>query len=73
MTGHTSFPALALWARTVSTGGDKSCFRDTAIDAAGNVYAVGYITGTGAYTFGKGTTIRGTHAEDNAVLVKYEL
>jgi hypothetical protein len=31
MTGHTSFPAAALWARTVSTGGDKSCFRDTAM------------------------------------------
>jgi uncharacterized repeat protein (TIGR02543 family) len=62
----------AQWAQTVTSGLDNSHFNSVATDASGNVYAVGYIWGTGSYGFGNGVTAAGTNSSDhNVVLVKY--
>ena len=62
----------AQWARTVSTGNDRSAFDSVAVDAGGNLYAGGYIYGTDTYTFGPEVTAAGSSEHHNAVLVKYD-
>lgn len=62
----------ALWVRTAISGGSRTSFRATTVDASGNVYVVGYIRGTSTYTFGSGVTATGTFSESNALLVKYD-
>ena len=62
----------AQWARTVSAGSDRSQFDAVAVDASGNVYAAGYQSGTGAFTYGSGVTATGTSSDYNMVLVKYD-
>jgi len=63
---------IAQYARTVTTGSNKSSFNSVSVDSSGNVYAVGSIYGTGTYTFGTGVTAAGTYGSgDNVVLVKY--
>jgi hypothetical protein len=58
----------ALWAKT---GG--SLFDAVAVDSSGNVYAAGYQSGTGTYTYGTGVSAQGTYGGGaNVVLVKYK-
>jgi hypothetical protein len=61
----------AQWAQTVSTGTSSSSFSSVAADASGNIYAAGYVNGSGTYTFGAGITASGSSGSSNAVLVKY--
>jgi outer membrane protein assembly factor BamB len=61
----------ALWAKTVTAGSNNSQFYAVAVDSFGNIYAVGYQSGTGDFDYGSGN-IHGTNSEGpNAVLVKY--
>jgi outer membrane protein assembly factor BamB len=61
----------AQWAQTVTSGSSISNFNYVTTDVPGNVYVVGYISGTGGYGFGNGVTAAGTYNGYNAVLVKY--
>jgi hypothetical protein len=61
----------AQWARTVSTVPDNSSFLSRAVDASGNIYAAGHITGTVTYDFGNGVAAAGTFDKFNAMLVTY--
>jgi hypothetical protein len=66
------YPAMqARWAESVSAGSNSSQFDSVAVDSSGNMYAVGYIYGTGTYTFGTGVSAAGTYGSSNVVLVKY--
>jgi len=65
-----SVPSAA-WARSVSAGTDISKFLGVASDSSGNVYAAGYQTGSGTYTYGS-KSVAGTNSGTNAVLVKYD-
>ena len=62
-----------VWAKSVSTGPLASQFKGVTVDSDGDIYAVGYISGTGSYTFdGTGSTATVSGASDsNAVIVKY--
>jgi hypothetical protein len=63
----------ALWARTVSGGGNGSQFKGVAVDSFGNVYAAGYQVSNGIYTYGTGVSAQGTYNDaygGNVVLVK---
>jgi len=62
----------AIWARTVTTGTSDSKFHSAAVDASGNVYTTGYISGTGTYSFGSGVTAAGSGGGHNVVLAKYD-
>jgi len=61
----------ALWARTVSTGNNKSEFQAVAIDSSGNVYAAGSQYGNGTYTYAPEVSAQGNGRSENVVLVKY--
>lgn len=62
---------VAQWAGTTTVAADASRYEGGVdVDSDGNIYAVGYIYGTGNYNFGSGV-IHGTNAVDNAVIVKY--
>jgi outer membrane protein assembly factor BamB len=61
----------AQWAQTATAGNSNSIFFSVSVASDGSVYAVGYIDGTGAYTFGNGVTATGTYSGGNMVLVKY--
>jgi len=61
----------ALWAKSVTSGSNHSCFNSVTVDSAGNVYAAGYQTGTGTYTYGTGVSVAGSSSANNVVLVKY--
>lgn len=65
-----SSAGVALWARTTLTGSNAEFTRVT-LDASGNIYAVGFQTGTASYTYASGVTVAGSHTGKNAVLVKY--
>jgi hypothetical protein len=61
------------WARTVVAGSGGCSFTGVATDAAGNLFAVGTITGTGPYDFGNSVTVTGGYAfGSNLLLVKYD-
>jgi len=64
----------AKWAYTITDpkNNGKAEFTALAVDHKGNVYATGYQTGNGLYTYGDGVTINGTSSADNPVLVKIE-
>lgn len=62
----------ALWARTLTTSSFDSRFYAVVTDAAGNVYAAGYQTGTNIFTYGSGVSATGTSGGDNVTLVKYD-
>jgi len=49
-----------------------SVFNSTAIDSSGNVYAVGYVSTKGDFSFGNGVTVTGSSDSNNAVIVKYD-
>jgi len=69
----------AQWARTVNAGNKSSAFRAVAVDSFGNVFAAGYQTGIGTYTYGMEVSAQATVADPsvtdsdrrNVVLVKY--
>jgi hypothetical protein len=63
---------VAQWARSVTGGGNQSIFQGVAVDATGNIYAVGYQFGTGTFTYGTGVSAAGGHTALNAVIVKYD-
>lgn len=64
----------AQWAKTVSGGSNVSAFSGVVVeDVSGNVYAVGYIYGTGTYTFGTGVTATGAvTGKTSIIIVKYD-
>jgi len=62
----------AQWARTVSEGYYNSIFYAVAVDSSGNVYAAGYQTGSGNYTYGTGISLEGRSGSSRVVLVKYD-
>lgn len=59
-----------VWATTVSAGAAASQFLALATDLSGNVFAVGFQTGTGSFTYG-GQSITGGSSGTNITLVKY--
>jgi hypothetical protein len=61
----------AQWAKSTIKGPDYSDFYGTAVDPSGNVYAVGYIGGTGQYDFGNSVTVSGGDSDSNSFIVKY--
>lgn len=61
----------ALWARTLSAGSSPSQYLGVFTDAGGNIFAVGYQTGTGTFTYGS-RSITGSSAGTNVTLVKYD-
>ncbi len=62
----------AQWAQTATGGVNNSVFNSVAVDSSGNVYAAGYITGTGVYIFGNSKIANGTCTDRNIILVKYD-
>lgn len=63
----------AVWAQTTSSGADDSEFSSVAVDVSGNVYAAGYVTGTGDFGFGNKVAIRASTTDStNVLLVKYD-
>ncbi|MFO1469666.1 MAG: hypothetical protein U1F27_01340 [Turneriella sp.] len=60
----------ALWTRSVTGGSSNSVFSSVAVDSAGNVYAVGYISATATYSFGA-QTVTGVAGARNILIVKY--
>ncbi len=62
---------ISQWARSLAGGSNNAQFNALAIDSAGNVYAAGYQSGTGNYTYGSQTAL-GTASGTNVVLVKYD-
>ncbi len=62
----------AQWARTTGAGAPgPSTFSGDCVDSAGDIYAVGWVTGPGTFDFGSGQTFNVTVSGHNAVLVKY--
>ncbi len=61
----------AQWARSTVVAPSGSEFFSATTDYTGNVYAVGYIRGTGEYNFGNGVTVAGNNTSNNVVIVKY--
>jgi len=62
----------ALWAKSVTAGNNTSLFNSVAVDSSGNVYAAGYQSGTGSFTYGEGVSVAGSSSYYNVVLVKYD-
>jgi len=62
----------AVWARSVTAGASFSQFWSVATDSSNNIYAAGFQTGTGIYTYGTGVSVSGTYSGNNVVLVKYD-
>jgi hypothetical protein len=63
-----------VWAKTVSSAAGYSIFRGVYVDSSGNVYAGGYLQGTGLYDFGDAGTVETNAARfsgSNILLVKY--
>ncbi len=62
----------ALWARSVTAGTETSNFNGVGLDASGNLYAAGFIFGSGDFTFLPGQTVHGSYASGtNILLVKF--
>lgn len=62
----------AKWAKTVFSGTSASAFNGIAVDNLDNIYAAGYQTGNGIFTYGVGVTATAPYAPgQNALLVKY--
>ncbi|MBN8220826.1 MAG: hypothetical protein J0L53_07865, partial [Spirochaetes bacterium] len=61
----------AQWARSLVSGFGDAAFYSVEADTAGNIYAVGYQSGTSSFSYGSGVTAMGTAAAPNAVIVKY--
>ena len=65
----------ALWAKTPFSASDSLHLYSIAVDSVGNVYTAGFITGTGSFEFGDGsssaTSVTGKFNDFNAIIVKY--
>jgi hypothetical protein len=61
------------WLRGPFAGTDESWFHAVATDAAGNVYAVGYIGGNGVFEFDAAGSVTAVGTDDirNCLIVKY--
>ncbi len=68
---ETILNATGLWARTTAAAPSGCQFLAMTIDASGNIYAAGYQTGNGTFTYGSHNAA-GNHTNFNAVLVKYD-
>jgi Beta-propeller repeat len=69
---HKPNSGIALWAKTLSYASDSSTYNRVAVDSDGNIYAVGYVTGTGSFSFGGNSTpFNGLNQYYTAVIVKY--
>jgi hypothetical protein len=66
-----SSAGTAQWAQTLSSGTGGAQFNGVTVDSSGNIYAVGYIAGTGAYGLGGSVTATGTSGSDNSLIVEY--
>ena len=69
-----SSSGAAQWAQTQAGDGGSygAQFSSVAVDATGNVYTAGYISGaSGTVDFGNGVTVAKSDSFGNAVLVKY--
>ncbi|MDR3325309.1 MAG: hypothetical protein LBS82_04925, partial [Spirochaetaceae bacterium] len=53
---YDSGNGAALWAQSVTGGGDESLFRGLVADGSGGVYVVGYQDGTGTFDYGNNVT-----------------
>jgi hypothetical protein len=60
-----------LMARTVAIGPNASQFAGIAVDASGNAYLCGALSGSGDFNFGGNLSVSGTETATNAVLAKY--
>jgi len=63
----------ALKAITVVVGPNSSEILDVTTDSSGNIFAAGYISGTGTYDFGNSVTAAGKYTFDNVFLIKYNI
>ncbi|HNX58262.1 MAG TPA: InlB B-repeat-containing protein, partial [Spirochaetota bacterium] len=61
----------ALWAKTLNSASGDSYFCSIVVDASGNVYSAGFISGTGVFGFDS-VSITGKFNGNNALVVKYE-
>jgi len=60
------------WARAARGGNDKSCFTGIAADGSGGVYASGYQTGAGKFTYSpSGAYAQVGYTGENSAVVKY--
>lgn len=59
-----------LWTKSVTDSLANSLFKGIAVDKNGNIYAVGYVSQKGSYTFGN-QTIKVDYPGYNGVVVKY--
>lgn len=62
----------AVWASATSGGASTTQFNAIAADNAGNTYAAGFQSGSGAYTYGGQTATAAYAGGNNALLVKYD-
>jgi len=60
-----------MWAQSGGGSGGISIFNAVAVDSSGNVYAAGYQSGTGTYTYGS-QSATGKGFGTNVLLVKYD-
>lgn len=70
VTVHPS-PFSAQWAQTQVSGTGLAIFNAVSTDNLGNIYAVGYIYGTGTCGFGNSVTVTGIGPLGNVLVVKY--
>ena len=69
---HTQYSTgSAIWARTAVSGIESTLFNSSAVDPNGYIFAAGWQSGTGAYTYGA-ESAAGASVWDNPVLVKYD-
>jgi hypothetical protein len=61
----------AVWAKSIETGPESTRFNGLALDASGNIYAVGYQTGTQWVAYAPYVGAGGTSPGYNVLLVKY--
>jgi hypothetical protein len=62
----------AQWVKTLQSGNPESLYESVAVDAAGNVYAMGEIHGTDVHDFGNGVIAAGPSKERHPLIVKYD-
>ncbi|MCW7469578.1 autotransporter outer membrane beta-barrel domain-containing protein [Leptospira kanakyensis] len=61
-----------IWAKSIVSTTNSTNFSTVAVDSLGNVYAAGFLTGSGTYSFGNGVSETITHSGDTGFLIKYD-